>query len=120
MAGDRDCVPGLDASVDGVGAFAMSEPLGHCIYEIVFSRADVGGVLDALSHADVPRTKAGARHVLTVPAVRAMATDRRLITIASTYVGSGATPFRATLFDKSADANWACCMRARRRGPSSR
>jgi len=72
----------------------------------VFSRAEVGGVLDALSRADLQRTRAGARHLLGVPAVRAMATDRRLMTIAATYVGSGATPFRATLFDKSPDANW--------------
>jgi hypothetical protein len=79
---------------------------GHWIHQPVFSRAEVGDVLDALSRAHLRRTRAGARHLLGVPAVRAMATDRRLMTIAATYVGPGATPFRATLFDKSPDANW--------------
>jgi hypothetical protein len=106
MAGDHDHVSGVDPSVDGLGAVAMNQLPGHGIHEHVFSRAEVDGVLDALSRAEVPRTKAGARHILTVPDVRAMATDPRLMSIAATYVGSGATPFRATLFEKCPAANW--------------
>jgi ectoine hydroxylase-related dioxygenase (phytanoyl-CoA dioxygenase family) len=63
-------------------------------------------VAAALSRAKVPRTKAGARHLLGVPAVRALAHDPRLTGLAARYVGPAALPFRATLFDKSPDANW--------------
>jgi hypothetical protein len=52
------------------------------------------------------RTKAGARHVLTVPVVRALATDPRLLNIAAAFVGSRPAAFRATLFDKSPKSNW--------------
>jgi ectoine hydroxylase-related dioxygenase (phytanoyl-CoA dioxygenase family) len=84
----------------------VSAAAGYAIYEGVFSSVEMGAVLHALSRAVVRRSRAGARQVLAIPAVRAIATDRRLMTIASSYVGPGATPFRATLFDKSPDANW--------------
>ena len=63
-------------------------------------------VLEALAAADLQRTRAGARHVLSVGAVNVFAADRRLLDLAAQFVGRGAVPFRATLFDKSADANW--------------
>jgi hypothetical protein len=63
----------------------------------------VGG---ALSDATIERTKAGARHVLKVPAVHELAADPRLMDIAREFVGSRPIPFRATLFDKSPAANW--------------
>jgi ectoine hydroxylase-related dioxygenase (phytanoyl-CoA dioxygenase family) len=44
--------------------------------------------------------------VLNVPVVRALADDRRLVAIASHFVGVSPMPFRATLFDKSPGANW--------------
>jgi ectoine hydroxylase-related dioxygenase (phytanoyl-CoA dioxygenase family) len=63
-------------------------------------------ILGALDEAELARTKAGARHVLAIAAVRALASDSRLLSIASRYVGVKATPYRATLFDKSQAANW--------------
>jgi ectoine hydroxylase-related dioxygenase (phytanoyl-CoA dioxygenase family) len=62
--------------------------------------------LEMLAAAEMERTRAGARHVLNVPVVRALADDRRLVAIASHFVGAAPTPFRATLFDKSPGANW--------------
>ena len=44
--------------------------------------------------------------MLKVPAVRELAEDLRLVTIASQFVGTAPMPFRATLFDKSPGANW--------------
>jgi hypothetical protein len=79
---------------------------GFAIHEGVLSREEAGEILTALSQAEVPRTKAGARHLLTVPGVQALAQDLRLTTLAGCYVGPGAIPFRATLFDKSLGANW--------------
>jgi len=79
---------------------------GHHIVSDVFAPADVYQLAEYLSHADLDRTKAGARHILAVPAVRAIATDLRMLAIARSFLGSSAVPFRATLFDKSPDANW--------------
>jgi ectoine hydroxylase-related dioxygenase (phytanoyl-CoA dioxygenase family) len=79
---------------------------GYSIVEGVFVRAEMGGVVQTLA-ADVPlRTKAGARHLLNVPVVRDLSVDPRMLAIARQFVGPAATPFRATLFDKSPSANW--------------
>jgi ectoine hydroxylase-related dioxygenase (phytanoyl-CoA dioxygenase family) len=43
---------------------------------------------------------------MSVPAIEAAAKDQRLLRIARRALGDGAVPFRATLFDKSALANW--------------
>jgi ectoine hydroxylase-related dioxygenase (phytanoyl-CoA dioxygenase family) len=79
---------------------------GHAIHESVFDHPEMVHILGALDEAELARTKAGARHVLAIAAVRALASDSRLLSIASRYVGVKATPYRATLFDKSQAANW--------------
>jgi ectoine hydroxylase-related dioxygenase (phytanoyl-CoA dioxygenase family) len=63
-------------------------------------------VIAALDGANLIRTRAGARHVLAVPAVRSLADHPALLEIARGYVGSQALASRATLFDKSAVSNW--------------
>jgi ectoine hydroxylase-related dioxygenase (phytanoyl-CoA dioxygenase family) len=63
-------------------------------------------VCRALEAADVVRTKAGARHVLRVPAVRELAAHPALVRLAGTFIGAPIIPYRATLFDKSATSNW--------------
>lgn len=55
---------------------------GHFIYDRIFQRTEMGRVVEALAAASVERTKAGARHLLKVPAVRGLATDPRLVEIA--------------------------------------
>jgi ectoine hydroxylase-related dioxygenase (phytanoyl-CoA dioxygenase family) len=79
---------------------------GYSIHHDVFASAEMLDVLRALADADVSRTRAGARHVLHVPAVRAIAHDDRMLALARDYLGEPPIPFRATLFDKSAAANW--------------
>jgi len=59
-----------------------------------------------LAEAPLQRTRAGARHILGCPAVARLAQDSRLIDLASEWLDAAAVPFKATLFDKSADANW--------------
>ena len=44
--------------------------------------------------------------MMSIPAVRSIATDDRMIGIARKWVGESAIPFRATLFDKSPHSNW--------------
>ena len=52
------------------------------------------------------RGRAGTRHLMTTPAVTALATDARLLHLAAEVLGSRAVPYRATLFEKSGRANW--------------
>jgi phytanoyl-CoA dioxygenase PhyH len=82
------------------------EDEGYAIYSHVFQRLEIEQVLEALSADGIERTRAGARRILAIPAVRQLANDPRLLTIATGFVGPNAFPFRATLFDKSAMANW--------------
>jgi hypothetical protein len=84
----------------------MPANLGFSIEEAVFTRRDMQRVLAALADLPGPRTKAGARHLMCAPPIRDLASDRRLHDIATGFVGPMAVPFRATLFDKSSDANW--------------
>lgn len=80
--------------------------VGYAIHDLVLAHNDVNTVLTGLVAADLHRTRAGARHLMAVPAVRELAHDSRLLAIARASVGEAAVPFRATLFDKSPDANW--------------
>jgi len=52
------------------------------------------------------RSRAGVRHALRYACVSALANDTRLLGIAREHLGDSAFPFRATLFDKSIEANW--------------
>jgi ectoine hydroxylase-related dioxygenase (phytanoyl-CoA dioxygenase family) len=52
------------------------------------------------------RSRAGARHILGCNAVAHLARDPRLVDIASRWLDATAIPFKATLFEKSPDANW--------------
>ncbi|HLG55316.1 MAG TPA: phytanoyl-CoA dioxygenase family protein [Vicinamibacterales bacterium] len=79
---------------------------GFSINEQVFHRSEMIAALTELEHAPIARTKAGARHVLNVPVVQRLATDPRLIRLAGRVVGPAPVPFRAMLFDKSAESNW--------------
>jgi len=79
---------------------------GYSITELVFERREMERVSQALSGADLYRTKAGVRHVLPLPAVRALAAHPALVALAATFIGDQPIPFRATLFDKSTASNW--------------
>jgi hypothetical protein len=72
----------------------------------VFDPADVSSIAEEVGRSSLARTRAGARHVLAIPAVRDMANDQRLLDLAARGLGSAPIPFRATLFDKSPASNW--------------
>jgi ectoine hydroxylase-related dioxygenase (phytanoyl-CoA dioxygenase family) len=80
--------------------------LGYSILDRVVDRPEIRGLIDLLDEHVKHRTRAGARHLMGVAAVRALAADPRLVGIAREWVGETAVPFRATLFDKSPDRNW--------------
>jgi hypothetical protein len=52
---------------------------GYAIYERVFERVAMSKLLDTLSAVEIVRTKAGARHLFAVSAVRELALDHRLV-----------------------------------------
>ena len=63
-------------------------------------------LIDDLDQSPLRRSKAGVRHALRNPSVAALAREPRLLNIARQVLGAEALPFRATLFDKSPQANW--------------
>jgi ectoine hydroxylase-related dioxygenase (phytanoyl-CoA dioxygenase family) len=52
------------------------------------------------------RGRAGRRHLLQHESVRSVANGPRLLQLAARFIGPSAIPFKATLFNKSADSNW--------------
>jgi hypothetical protein len=77
---------------------------GFEVYHRVIDSAECSRLLGSLEA--IPRSRAGSRHLLSCPAVSMLASDPRLKRIAQTFLGAAPFPFRATLFEKSADANW--------------
>ena len=85
----------------------MNKPEGgYSVTEEVFERREMAQICEALVGGDLTRTKAGARHVLRVPKVKALASNPALIALAARFIGDRPIPFRATLFEKSAASNW--------------
>ncbi len=79
---------------------------GFAILSKVVLPSETEALIADLQKSPLRRSKAGIRHALKHPAVAALATEPRLMQIAQHILGLGATPFRATLFDKSPQSNW--------------
>ena len=85
---------------------SLIEEQGFAILSGVFSAPEMRQIVNDLDHSALRRSRAGVRHILGHPAIATLARDPRLLGIAQEILGSGALPFRATLFDKSPQANW--------------
>jgi ectoine hydroxylase-related dioxygenase (phytanoyl-CoA dioxygenase family) len=79
---------------------------GYAIFSDVLDPARLTNVRESLVAVHQHRTKAGVRHVLCVPAVRQLANDPSVVSLARAFLNVQPVPFRATLFDKSSIANW--------------
>ena len=79
---------------------------GYAIVPQVVTAEEIEHLLSNLQRSSSHRSRAGLRHLLSNPAVAEFAADRRMLGIAQSVLGSDAFPFKATLFDKSPDANW--------------
>lgn len=79
---------------------------GFAVIPDVLSSDEADVLGRALMSETLSRSRAGARHLLAVPAVKALATDPRLMQLAAHVLGCEPLAFGATLFDKSPDANW--------------
>lgn len=82
----------------------MPPAAGFEVVPGVLADADLTSLLAAAS--GFRRSRAGARHLMRDANVNRVARDPRLVDLASAALGSSAEPYRATLFDKSSDANW--------------
>jgi len=79
---------------------------GFAIIHGVLGEQEVAQLARDLARSSMRRSKAGVRHALKHREIAELAQDSRLRDIARCFVGSGAFPFRATLFDKSPHSNW--------------
>jgi ectoine hydroxylase-related dioxygenase (phytanoyl-CoA dioxygenase family) len=77
---------------------------GYSIEPRVLSNSDCDHLIASL--CETKRGRAGVRHLMSNPCVAALASDHRLLAIAERTLGKPAIPFRATLFEKSGQANW--------------
>ena len=79
---------------------------GFAIHQEVLAADELAHLAAELSPLIADGRRAGARHLARLPAVAAIARDRRLHQLACELLGSGAVPYRATLFNKTGKANW--------------
>lgn len=79
---------------------------GYATERGILSREECVDVIAALSREGVRKGRAGARHLMSHPAVAALATGGRLLSLARGILGPETEPFRATLFEKTGQANW--------------
>jgi hypothetical protein len=91
--------------INDVRATNVTEP-GFEIHDNVVGPSECDDLLSRLSTLAVSRSRAGARHLFSLPFVARLAKDSRVHGIASAFFGSEAVPFRVTLFDKSPESNW--------------
>lgn len=82
------------------------EERGFAIVADLIPANEIVDLSAEFSQASLQRSRAGVRHALKLPSVAALANGSRLVGIAQDILGGEAVPFRATLFDKSAEANW--------------
>lgn len=73
---------------------------------MVLPDGECEGLITALVRNEAGRSRAGIRHLMADATVARLAIDQRLLGIARGALGETATPFRATLFEKSGRSNW--------------
>jgi len=79
---------------------------GFAIESSVLSSNECDCLIADIAKVNRPNRRAGIRNLMSNLAVRSVASDQRLISIAKRFVGQSAVPFRATLFEKSGRVNW--------------
>ena len=89
-----------------MGAREAVEENGFAILPGLFSRDYLDQLLEKINQLSPKRSRAGIRHALSVAPVADLARHPALLDLASGTLGPDAFPFRATLFDKSPNANW--------------
>jgi hypothetical protein len=90
-----------------MSAIGQSIEAGYFIDEEVLSEVECEELLNVIAVSSfIRRGRAGSRHLMSLPEVRRVASDPRMLQIAHRALGTEAVPYRATLFEKSGVANW--------------
>ncbi len=84
----------------------MVEDRGFAVIPPLFEEERVARLAENLANANVRRSRAGVRHALGVASVASLANDPRVLELAHCILGASAHPFRATVFEKTTNANW--------------
>jgi len=92
--------------VNKVGLREATEENGFAILPGVFSRDFLDRLLQEINDLAPRRSRAGVRHALRLAPVAELARRSEMIELVRPLLGPDAFPFRATLFDKSPEANW--------------
>jgi hypothetical protein len=74
----------------------QANDLGYGVVSECLSGNECDEIWGTLSAGTVSRSRAGARHLMSNPAVPALADDRRLTKLAKEWLGPVVIPFRAT------------------------
>jgi ectoine hydroxylase-related dioxygenase (phytanoyl-CoA dioxygenase family) len=90
-------MPTLQASV---------EDLGFAIVPDLIPMNEIFDLRAVFSQGSLQRGRAGVRHAMKIPSIATFANGAKVLGIAKDVLGGEAVPFRATLFDKSAEVNW--------------
>jgi ectoine hydroxylase-related dioxygenase (phytanoyl-CoA dioxygenase family) len=85
---------------------AQIEREGYGITEVMFDRTRLDSLGEGLKTTTIPRSRAGMRHMMKVPAVSEIANSEEMLDLASSALNEKGVSFRATLFDKSPSSNW--------------
>jgi ectoine hydroxylase-related dioxygenase (phytanoyl-CoA dioxygenase family) len=89
-----------------VNTLELVQVQGFALLPEILWPCEAEKLIEELNQSSLRRTKAGVRHALKHPAVAALAEQPRLLNLAREILGGRALAFRATLFDKSPQANW--------------
>lgn len=85
---------------------AAFEEQGFAIFPDVLSSQEIAGLVNESAFLPSGKGKAGVRHLLSHPSISAFAHHPPILATAKRLLGCDPIPFSATLFNKSADANW--------------
>jgi len=84
----------------------MLEEQGYQVIPDVIDSHSISSLTQIIDGSSLQRSRAGMRSAFQLEAVRALALDSSLMSFANEALSDSATPFRATLFDKSPHSNW--------------
>ncbi|HEX6126437.1 MAG TPA: phytanoyl-CoA dioxygenase family protein [Pyrinomonadaceae bacterium] len=79
---------------------------GYCISEDIISSCECDELLRFLAKLPRGHGRAGIRNLMAHTLVRSLAHDPRLIALTADCYGRQLVPYKATLFNKTAKANW--------------
>jgi ectoine hydroxylase-related dioxygenase (phytanoyl-CoA dioxygenase family) len=79
---------------------------GFALVPQVFPSEQLMVLESVLSDPMLRRSRAGLRHAMKINAIAAFAEKELLLTLVRSILGEDAFPFRATMFQKSPEANW--------------